>query len=529
MTDSLFDFDRASLEAAKGLPAEGVAEFRRLARSLVFGPKFQWLLVDAPHEGVRKLVMAGLDAVLRSARLRSSQLPLSGRIADVAMLEKRLVEHARRSDVVHVVGRPGWFDAQRWDAFNVRRERIAAQARARLVFWLDAEAIRLAATGAPDLWAWRGGVFAFLADVDAFSGAGVVIHSSAPGSASAAGVPAAIVAFDSRSMLERHQRIAELRAFVSRQPPPPDELLIGPLDELGRLLYSLGDYEAALAHWRDIELPLHRRRNDDRAIAITQGQIADILQARGQLDEALRTRREEQLPVFERLGDVWARAVTQGRVADILQARGQLDEALRIRREEQLPVFERLGDVRERAITQAGVAEILLARGQLDEALHVMRVDLLPVFKRLGEVRVLAITQGKVADILQARGQLDEALRIRREEQLPVFERLGDARERAITQGRIAEILEKRGQFDEALRIRREEELPVYERLGDVQARAVTQAQIALQLLERDAPDRDAARKMLDSAYIALRQAGFSDADELARRMTARGFTPPPV
>jgi len=89
---------------------------------------------------------------------------------------------------------------------------------------------------------------------------------------------------------------------------------VGAADELGRLLFDLGDYDAALTHLRQVELPLHRRLRDVRANAITMGQIADILQACGQLDEALRIRKEEELPVYERLGDVREKAITQWKI-----------------------------------------------------------------------------------------------------------------------------------------------------------------------------------------------------------------------
>ena len=436
MTASRFDSDRWSLEAARGLPVDCFDDFQRLSRTLIHGPTFQWLLVDASDERLRKQVMAALDQVLSAAKMRSSRLPVGRRIADVSALEARLIQHARKSDVVHVIVPRAWFDAARWDAFNVRRERIAAQARARLVFWLDAEAIAAASRGAPDLWAWRSGVYAFVSVA--------AIPSVSYGlSRPEALVTGGAASIDTRSMAERHRRIAEILAWLEIHPDTNDELLIAPFDELGQLYFDLGDYDDAITHWRERELPLHRRRGDDRSVAITQGKIADILQSRGDLEEALRIRREEELPVYERLGDVHSRAITQGQIADILQSRGDLDEALRIRREEQMPVYERLDDVRSRAVTQ-----------------------------------------GKIAGILQSRGDLEEALRIRREEVLPVFERLGDIRSRAITQGRIADILQSRGDLEEALRIRREEELPVYERLGDVRSLLVARANLAITLLE---------------------------------------------
>jgi tetratricopeptide (TPR) repeat protein len=474
MVNSAFAIEQARLAEARQLPGPCHDDFLRLSRTLIHGPPFQWLLVEAPDEGLRRQVMAALDRVLQRAGLRSDRLPLSDKIRDVPMLEARLVNNARQAPVVHVIGRPGWFDAARWEAFNTRRERLAADARARLVFWLDGEAIALASRSAPDLWAWRGGVYSFL-------------PAAAPGALTVPGgerprpspYPSAHGGVDTRSMAERSRRVVEIRAWLESNPEAPDELRISLVDELGLLLFSLGDLDEALSHRREVELPLHRRLGDSRSQAITMGRIADILEARGQLDEALRIRQEAELPVYERLGDVRSKAITMGKSADILQARGQLDEALRIHQEEALPVFERLGDVRSKAITMGRIADILEARGQLDEALRIRQEEEISVYERLGDVREKAITMGKIADILQAQGQLDEALRIRQEEEISVYERLGDVREKAITMGKIADILQARGQLDEALRIRQEEELPVFERLGDMREKAITMAGIA--------------------------------------------------
>ena len=341
MVRSAFAIEQARLAEARQLPGPCHDDFLRLSRTLIHGPPFQWLLVEAPDEGLRRQVMEALDRVLQRAGLRCDRLPLSDKILDVPMLEARLVNNARQAPVVHVIGRPGWFDAARWEAFNTRRERLAAKARARLVFWLDGEAIALASRSAPDLWAWRSGVYAFLpaAAPRALTVPGGVRLWPMP-------APSAHGGLDTRSMAERSRRVVEIRAWLEGNPEAPDELRISLVDELGLLLFSLGDLDEALSHRREVELPLHRRLGDSRSQAITMGRIADILEARGQLDEALRIRQEAELPVYERLGDLRSKAITMGKIADILQSQGQLNEALRIRQEEQLPVFERLGDVR---------------------------------------------------------------------------------------------------------------------------------------------------------------------------------------
>jgi tetratricopeptide (TPR) repeat protein len=366
MVRSAFAIEQARLAEARQLPGPCHDDFLRLSRTLTHGPPFQWLLVEAPDEGLRRQVLEALDRVLQRAGLRSDRLPLSAKILDVPMLEARLVNNARQAPVVHVIGRPGWFDAARWEAFNTRRERLATKARARLVFWLDGEAIALASRSAPDLWAWRSGVYAFLPAAAAAPPPGA---QPAPGGEKPLPMPSpsAHLGVDTRSMAERSRRVVEIRAWLEGNPAAPDELRISLVDELGWLLFSLGDLDAALAHWREVQLPLYRRLGDARSQAITMGQIAEILQGRGQLDEALRIYQEELLPVFERLGDLRFKAITMGQIADILQARGQLDEALRIHQEELLPVFERLGDVHTKAITMGKIANILQLRGQEDQ------------------------------------------------------------------------------------------------------------------------------------------------------------------
>ena len=492
-----FAFDYGRHLAAAGLRPEHYSDFQRLAKDLRYGSAFQLLIAEFNDVPYRDALIQRLDAVLADAGIRPARLVLSPDLhADFAAAEGALRALAADYGAIHIVGGETWFDAQRWEAFNIRREAVARQVPARLILWLTAEPIAALARLAPDLWAWRGGVFSFTTEVRPTQALPVAQRGP----------------IDTRSLAERGRRIAELRTHLAAEPPLPEDLQLQLLDELASLLESLGQFDEALRVRKEEELPVYERLGDMRSKAVTQGQIANILQARGQIDEALRIHKEEELPVYERLGDVRLKAVTQGQIADILQARGQIDEALRIRKEEELPVYERLGDVRSKAITQGKIADILRVRGQLDEALTILRDDVRPAFDRPGDVWMQARASGAIADILQARGQLDEALRIRQEEELPVYERLGDVREKAVTQGKIADILQARGQLDEALRIRNEEALPVYERLGAVREKAVTLFKIAQVHLAREAYPE--AMDGLAQAYAIM--GGLQEAQGLA-------------
>lgn len=100
---------------------------------------------------------------------------------------------------------------------SVRRERLASQAKARLVFWLDEAAIQAASQAAPDLWAWRGGVYAFKPT------------RLAPNT-----LPHLIKAepferktpLNAATLAERHRRVVEIQTWIKDHPDAPDELLV---------------------------------------------------------------------------------------------------------------------------------------------------------------------------------------------------------------------------------------------------------------------------------------------------------------
>ena len=479
-----FAIQRAISTAAQQLNTTQFAEFKRLSKKLVYGPDFQLLLLDCRDERLRRQLLDCLNPALDAAGLHTATLtlhtaaqPADDIPSDVAVLEIQLRQLAEHSHVIHCLGARAWLDGKqrpgRWDALNIRRERIAEHVSRRLLLWLDAEGIEQLLTLAPDWWAWRAGVYVF---------------STEPTPMPAEGAHPQFDCYRKRpTQVQAGKRIAELRDWLQGELEP--ELAWRLWAELGDIYYTQGRWDQSLAAYRQHVLPLQNQLGDVRSVAVTQGRIADILTMRGQFDEALCIYQQEQLPVYEQLGDIRSRAVAQGKIADILTRRGQLDEALRIQQQEVLPVFERLGNIRERAVAQ-----------------------------------------GKIADILIQSGQLDEALRICQQEELPVYERLGDIRERAVTLGKIADILTRRGQLDEALRIRQQEELPVFEQLGDIYSRAMTQSKIALSLWQRNTDgDRSRAAELFTQALQAARLLQLVEATVIEAFMRECGLPIPPA
>ena len=479
-----FAIQHATTAAAQQLNAVQFAEFKRLSKKLVYGPDFQLLLLDCRDERLRRQLLDCLNPVLDAAGLHAATLtlhtaahPADDIPSDVAALEIQLCQLAERCQVIHCLGTRAWLDAEqrpgRWDALNIRRERIAEHVSRRLLLWLDADGIQQLLTLAPDWWAWRAGVYVFSAEPAPMP---LQVNEWRP-------------QFDCHNrpltQVQAGKRIAELRDWLQGELEP--ELAWRLWAELGDIYYTQGWYDQALTAYEQHALPLLKQLGDMRSVAVAQGRVADILTLRGEFNKALYIRQQEELPVYERLGDIRGRAVVLGKSVDILTRRGQFDEGLRILQQEVLPVFEQLGDIRSRAVTQGKITDILIQLGQLDEALHLLQ-----------------------------------------QEQLPVYEQLGDIRSRALVQSNIANIFTLRGQFDEALRIFQQEVLPVYEQLGNIHGQAITRANIAVLLWQRNADgDRSRAAELFTQALQAARQCQLAEVASIEAAMRERGLPLP--
>lgn len=450
--------DRKRRQVVERLPEGCRADFNRLCKTLLHGPAFQWLLVDAPQEALRRQVMDALNEVLSAARLRVNRLPLGSGVADVAALEARLIKNAVQADVVHVIGSAGWFTAERWDGFNVRRERLAQGARARLVFWLDGDAIALASQGAPDLWAWRSGVYAFAnAARPAMPARGSApVSAAAEARSKAPEVPmgASTAALRAQEQAERTRRLAEIDAWLQAHPGLDDELLISPTEERAQLLTALGRGDEALQQWQAVVLPAHQRRGDAHRAALARQAMAALLAARGDSAAALALLRDEVVPALEQVGAVTDLADAQDALAVVLEQSGELDAALALRLHELQPLLLRLGAAWQQATNQDQIGQLLYQLGRDEEALAAWEVAE-ALYSRLGdaagETWAASVLEAS-AQVLQARGELDLALG-RLQRALTIYRRHHQELPALWCLARIAGTLRRRGQAAEADRM----------------------------------------------------------------------------
>lgn len=217
-------------------------------------------------------------------------------------LHSRMAETAGGAAALHLFGLGYWqaVSEKEWlPAMNHRRESIARDCPVPVVFWLSGRLIKELALQAPDMWAWRAGVFDFSVKAEAEA------RPYAPEDATFLTAP---------ERERRRKRISELEAFLKSKKDIAPGLRASLLREKGDLHETLGEPADALGCYESA-LILYQSQKDEMNTAETSGRIADIHQARGELDEALRIRREEELPVFERLGDVRSLLVGRANLA----------------------------------------------------------------------------------------------------------------------------------------------------------------------------------------------------------------------
>ena len=349
-------FADALRDASSALPPGCQEGFARIVKLIRARPhKFQFLILDCRDQLLRERLIKGLDDFLHAAGRRTAELRLTAQDhPDFAALERRLKLLAETNSAIHVTGGPAWFDSARWEAFNIRRESVAHEVRAGLLFWLDDESISDLARVAIDLWAWRTAVITF---------------STAPQRRDARVPDVRII--DDRTHGERSGRIEFLRRTLL-EPDIPDDIRAGLALELGDLAASTGRVDDAESAYRTALLAAP----DERSRAITMGRIADILYARGELDEALRIRREEELPVYERLGDVRSRAVTLHNLAGSLIKAGGLNDArvqeIHAAASEAFAIARQLNLPDAIANTGTLLAQVLGRAGRIKEALPIL-------------------------------------------------------------------------------------------------------------------------------------------------------------
>ena len=455
-------------------PASG-AELGRLARAVGHGPDFQILIVEAVADEARRMAREAIDHAAEERGLRVAEVCWDP-AADAEGLERLIVAAASDVDLIHLSGASDWLTPERWQGLNIRRDRLAESARARLVWWLHPRNVAEMATQAPDLWAWRGGVYSFL---------DVASPSVSP-----------LTSFDfhyetrvNRADPEpRRKRIREIRSWLEGTPQP--ELVYEVAREWGDLALSLGEFDEARHAYRDIALPAARLHHTSREVLAMKDALATVASEAGDFGGAIEILKDATEEAERVLG---------ADHPDTLRARNNLAAAYYAARRvnEAIPLFEKtlkaqtqiLGPNHPDTLTSSNnLANAYQEAGRLNDAIPLLEKTLKAQTQILGPNHPDTLTSSNnLANAYQEAGRLNDAIPLLEETLTTQEELFGPKHPHTlITRNNLALTYQDAGRLNDAI--------PLFEETLNARTR----------ILGPDHPDTLRSRNNLAVAYEAV-------------------------
>jgi len=383
-------------------PASG-AELGRLARAVGHGPDFQILIVEAVSDEAKRTARDAIDHAAEERGFRVAEVCWDP-AADADGLEQLIIAAVTDADLIHLSGAPNWLTSQRWQGLNIRRDRLAESARARLVWWLHPRNVAEMATQAPDLWAWRGGVYSFL---------DVASPSVSP-----------LTSFDfpheaqvNRADPEpRRNRIREIRSWLEGTPQP--ELVYEVAREWGDLALSLGEFDEARHAYQDIALPAARLHHTAQEALTIKQALAAVATEAGDFGGAIEVLKDAAEESGRILGaDHPDTLRSRNNLASAYQDAGRLNDAIPLH-EETLKAQEQLlgPNHPDTLITRNNLASAYQDAGRLNDAIPLFEETLTTEEQLFGPDHPdTLITRNNLASAYRAAGRLNDAIPLHEE------------------------------------------------------------------------------------------------------------------
>ena len=387
-------------------------ELGRLARAVGHGPDFQILIVEAASDEATRMAREAIDHAAEERGLRVAEVCWDP-AADAEDLERLIVATASDADLIHLSGASDWLTPERWQGLNIRRDRLAENARARLVWWLHPRNVAEMATQAPDLWAWRGGVYSFL---------NVAVPSVSP-----------LTSFDfpheaqvNRANPEpRRKRIREIRTWLEGTPQP--ELVYEVAREWGDLALSLGEFDEARHAYRDIALPAARLHHTAQDVLAMKDALATVATETGDFGGAIEILKDATEEAERVLGTDHPDTLrSRNNLAGAYQDAGRLNDATPLHEETLTTREELLGPNHPHTLTSRNnLALAYRAAGRLNDAIPLLEETLTTQEELLGPNHPHTLTsRNNLALAYYAAGRLNDAI--------PLLEETLNARTRVL-------------------------------------------------------------------------------------------------
>jgi tetratricopeptide (TPR) repeat protein len=321
---------------------------------------------------------------------------------------------------------------------NWRRNAYARLQR-NLVIWLPDYALRILARGAPDFFDWYSGVYEF--DVPESQRANFITDS--------------LNSFDDeRTHAEDRLTVAEKRRWLKvllslkdeTQPDTPSgkQSLAKLLNDLGRLYYSLGEYEQTLEYYQRARI-YYLEVEDRKGEAGILNAISIIYYLHGDSDTALQYL-QDALKIQQEIGE--HKGGTLRYISHIYSARGNYDTALQYL-QDALKTQPDSGNQQSKRVILNHIGEIYRLQRDYDTALQYLQ-DALKICQETSNQQGEATTLDNISLLYKARSDYDTALQYS-QNALNIQQDIGDRKGEGITLNNLSAIYQTGGDYDAAM------------------------------------------------------------------------------
>lgn len=192
-----------------------------LKRAILLRKKGFFLLIASfNNDGYRDKLIGEINRIFTNSTVVKIT---KDRFHQFVEFEHHMASLSKEFSLVHVVNRGEKFYKDTWPVFykglNYHREKIAGESPVSIILWMRPGDVKDFALEAPDMWAWRSGVFDFELPEQQFE-----------------------TLKENDINEKKYARIEEITNYLKNNPDFEENLKAALYQEMGELYYDLGDY-----------------------------------------------------------------------------------------------------------------------------------------------------------------------------------------------------------------------------------------------------------------------------------------------
>jgi tetratricopeptide (TPR) repeat protein len=306
-------------------------------------------------------------------------------------------------------------------ALNQRRDYFARNEMVLIAFLFE-EKLKLIPDKIPDLWSLRTLELSFELDASVVIKPEMWINSSQE-----------ISTLGGTTLTEKNSEIENLLAQLKKVKPNEKQLLENIHQQLGRLYFSVSDYQKALFHFEN-SLKINQEIGDRAGEGTTLNNISQIYDARGDYQTALHYL-ERSLKIVEEIDDINGKALLLANIGHLRTIKGDFKNALKDY-EKSYKIMQETGNKAGQAVALVNISGIYRALGDYQQALDYIE-EALKIQLEIGDKTSLGITFNNISQIYHARGNFKKALEYL-QQALNIQQEIGDKRGMGATLNNIA-------------------------------------------------------------------------------------------